>query len=120
MALSAIETQEKPDRATLGGARAARAAGQGEVAGLILSRAIRVWRQSSGSGQWQFDDVRKLAPHSLAIVFVDDLREGPAEFYVVPVTVMADIALRRLRQGGDRPRTPGSGHSAMSPGDRWL
>jgi len=53
-------------------------------------------------------------------VFVADLGEGPAEFYVVPVIVMSDIALRRLRQGGDRPRTPGSGHSAMSPGDGWL
>ncbi len=61
-----------------------------------------------------------MAPHSLAIVFVADLGEGPAEFYVVPVTVMSDIALRRLHEAGDRPRTPGSGHSAMSPGDGWL
>lgn len=122
MALTAAEKRQRHDAATLAAVRAATAAGHGEVASLILIGAIRVWRRSSGSGQWQIEDVRKIAPHSLAVVLVDDfgeLAEQP-EFYVVPVVVLSEIALGNLRQGGSRPKNRDSGHSAFSSGDGHL
>ena len=64
MALTAKDKKLKNDAATLAAVRAASAAGHGEVASPILSAAIKVWRWSVGSGQWQIDAM-KIAPLGL-------------------------------------------------------
>jgi hypothetical protein len=95
---------------------AASKAGHPEVALMILNDQIAV--RSRRSGDWSIRDYQREVPaDAVALVYVDYTARKPG-YYIVPAGEAREILKKhydahRVDHGGERPRTPDSGHVGL-------
>ena len=99
---------------------AAHKAGRPEVVLMILSDQIVV--RSRRSGDWSIKDYQREVPAgAVALIYVDYMARKP-EYYIVPAAEAREIFKKhydahRDEHGGQRPRTPESGHVRLRLSD---
>jgi hypothetical protein len=111
-----LTATEKNKIAKFDAMTAAHKVGHPEVALMILSDQIVV--RSRRGGDWSVKDYRREVPvGAVALVYVDYTTRKP-EYYIMPAGEAREIFKKhydahRDEHGGERPRTPESGHVGL-------
>jgi len=111
---------EKNKIAKFDAMNAAHKAGHPEVVLMILSDQLVV--RSRRRGEWSIKDYQSEVPAgAVAVVYVDYTGRRP-EYYIVPAGEARKIFkelydAHRKEHGGERPRTPESGHVGLGLGE---
>jgi hypothetical protein len=115
-----LTAKEKNKIAKFDAMAAAHKAGHPEIVLMILSDQIVV--RSRRSGVWSINDYQREVPAgAVALVYVDYTARKP-EYYIVPAAEAREILRKhydahRNEHGGERPRTPESGHVGLGLGE---